>query len=109
MEDKQVFNQKNATIVYQMTEEQLLNFAHQVVAETCDSVAEEIHKRVAHAMGNRFDYCSYREVCDITGKSSRTIYTWVKKGILNPVYNGNKMLFLRSEVIEHSKMAHSIK
>ena len=104
MEDKQKLNQIKATNVYQMTEEQLLNFAHQVVAETRDSVAEEVHRRVANAMGNRFEYCSMEEACNITGKTRQTLSTWVKKGKLHPTYNGNKILFLREEVQKEAKV-----
>lgn len=99
MEDKQL---KTATIVYQMTEAQLLNFAHLVVAETRDSVADEVHRRVASAIGNRFEYCSMEEACDITGKTRQTLSAWIKKGRLHPAYNGNKILFLREEIAKEA-------
>ena len=100
MEDKQI--QKTATIVYQMTEEQLLNFAHRVVEETRNSVADEVHRRVAEAMGDRFDYCSMDEACNITNKTRQTLSAWIKKGRLHPVYNGNKILFLREEIAKEA-------
>lgn len=54
MKEKHSINSQNATVVYQMTEDQLLSFAHQVVAETRDSVADEVHRRIAEAMGGSF-------------------------------------------------------
>lgn len=103
MEDKQVLNHNTATIVYQMTEEQLLSFAHQIVAETRDSVAEEIHRRVAHAVGNRFDYCSMKEAIKITGKTRCTLRDWMNKGKIHYTYNGNKLLLLREDVNKEAK------
>lgn len=103
MENKQVLNHNIATIVYQMTEEQLLNFAHQIVAETCDSVAEEIHRRVAHAVGNRFDYCTMKEAIEITGRTRCTLRDWMKKGKIHYTYNGNKLLLLRKDVNKEAK------
>lgn len=97
-----LFNPQGAIIVYQMTEEQLKEFAYRVVEETRDSVAEELHRRVASAMGNRVEYCSMEEACAITGKSRQTLYAWVKKGRLHPEYNGNKILFLRKEVAKEA-------
>lgn len=104
MEDIQTLNHKGATIVYQLTDKQLLNFAHQIVAETRDSVAEEVHRRIAHAFGNRFDYCSMEEACNITGKTRQTISSWIKKGKLHHTYNGNKILLLREEVQKEAKV-----
>lgn len=87
-----------------MTEDQLLSFAHQVVAETRDSVADEVHRRIAEAMGDRFDYCSMDEACNITNKTRQTLSAWIKKGRLHPVYNGNKILFLREEITKEASI-----
>ncbi len=88
----------NATIVYQMTEEQLMDFAHRVVEETRDSVAEELHKRVAAAVGNRFDYCSFTEAMRITNRTRQTLHKWIKTGRVTIVKNGKNVLFLRSDL-----------
>lgn len=98
MEKEHSFEAERALIVYQVTEEQLNEFAHRIVEETRDGVAEELHRRVASAMGNRFEYCSMEEACDITGKTRQTLCRWVKEGRLHPEYNGNKLLFLRKEI-----------
>lgn len=102
MGNNHTFNPQSATIVYQMTEEQLKEFAYRVVEQTRDSVADELHRRVASAMGNRIEYCSLQEACEITGKSRQTLHNWVKKGRLHPEYNGNKMLFLRREIAKEA-------
>lgn len=47
MGNEPLFNPQGAIIVYQMTEEQLKEFAYRVVEETRDSVAEELHRRIA--------------------------------------------------------------
>lgn len=104
MSDKQTLEPNAAMIVYQMTEEQLLAFAHSIVAETRDSVAEEVHRRVAAAMGDRFAYCSMEEACTITNKTRQTLSNWIKRGRLHPVYNGNKILFLREEIAQEASV-----
>ncbi len=89
-------------IVYQMTEDQLRVFANCVVEQTRDLMIEEARRIVASVMGDRFEYCSVAEACEITGKTRQTLSAWVKKGRLHPVYNGNKMLFLREEVVREA-------
>lgn len=101
MENK-TFNTQNATIVYQMTKEQLFDFAHRVVEETRDSVAEELHKRVAAAVGNRLDYISTDEACRITGKTDRQLRNMRNKGLLRVEYNGGKVLYLRKDVVKYA-------
>lgn len=102
--ENEILNAKNATIVYQMTEEQLMDFAHRVVEETRDSVAEELHRRVAEAVGNRLAYISTEEACEITGKSDRQLRNMRYKGLLRITRNGRKVLYLRKDVVKYAKI-----
>lgn len=100
---------KNATIVFQLTEKQLDEFARRIVEQTRDSVAEEVHRRVASAFGNRLDYCSMKEACEITNKTRQTLSSWIRKGRVHPMYNGNKVLFLREEIAKEAAVVECAK
>lgn len=92
-----------ATIVYQLTEDQLNDLAHRIVEETKESVSNNIYDRISLAMGDKLAYCSMEEACNLAHVTRQTISSWVKQGRLHPVYNGNRMLFLRTEVKEQER------
>lgn len=93
---------QTTTIIYQITDSQLREFARNVIEEARDNMAAEVQRCVADAVGNRADYCSFDEACERTGKTRQTISAWVRKGRLHPVKNGKKVLFLRSEIVKEA-------
>lgn len=101
-QQRQQTDTQAATTVYQMTDRQLEDFARKVVECARDNMAAEVQRRVADAVGNRADYCSFEEACERTGKTRQTLSAWVRKGRLHPVKNGKKVLFLRSEIVKEA-------
>lgn len=99
----QTSDPRTALVVYQLTEEQLKEFALKVVEETRDSVAEKVYDRVSEATGNTFEYCTIDDACKATGMSERTIRIWVKKGLLRTRQNGSRVLYLRRDVLKNAK------